>query len=184
MKSIFKILIFSIILTSCKNDENKNSIEKESIQNKPFTVEIQMIVKEDDVICLYYKDLSISYFTEEMAIYKNLKKSSSTQTIIFELPESFVPNDFRFDLSCQNKNQEIYVERMIFTFKDENFVILNEDIDKYLQPNEGVEFNLSSRVYTFKEVKGAYDPFLTTTGQFFPLLEPLVGYEAFPRNAN
>jgi hypothetical protein len=107
--------------------------------------------------------------------------AASTKGDDYVRAKDFVPNDFRFDLSCQNKNQEIYVEKIIFNFRNETFTISNEDIDKYLGTNDEVVFNLATRTYTFKEAKkGPYDPFLKTTGQFYPLLEKLVGYEAFP----
>lgn len=186
MKSLLALLSFAFVLVSCKGNKEGALQPKTEMTNSvegPFTVEFQMKVKEDDVICLYYKDLSITFFSEDMAIYKNLKKSDASQSMIFTLPKNFVPNDFRFDLSCQNKNQAIYIEKIIFTFGDESFTILNEDIDKYLQPNDGVVFDLSKRTYTFKDGKTGYDPFLTTTGQFYPLLEKLVGYEAFERPA-
>ena len=182
MKTLLVILSFAFVLASCKGDKETTtdaSQKEETAIEKPFTVELQMKVKQDDVICLYYKDLSISFFNEDMSIYKNLKKSDASQSMIFTLPKDFVPNDFRFDLSCQSKNQEIYVEKIIFNFRNETFTITNEDIDKYIQPNDGVVFNLANRTYTFKEGKSGYDPFLTTTGQFYPLLEKLVGYEAF-----
>jgi len=182
MKSLLAILLFSFVLLSCKGDKENKEIQKqeETAIEKPFTVEFIMKVKEEDVICLYYKDLSTTFYVEEMSIYKNLQKSETSQSMIFTLPQDFVPNDFRFDLSCQNKNQTIYVEKIIFNFRGETFTIFNADIDKYLKPNDDVVFNLSNRTYTFKESKaGSYDPFLTTTGQFYPLLEKLVGYEAF-----
>ena len=184
MKTLLVLLSFVFVLTSCKGDKettNDASQKEETTIEKPFTVELQMKVKEDDVICLYYKDLSISFFNEDMSIYKNLNKSDVSQSMIFTLPKDFVPNDFRFDLSCQNKDQKIYVEKIIFNFRNETFTISNEDIDKYLEPNDEAVFNLANRTYTFKEAKkGPYDPFLRTTGQFYPLLEKLVGYEAFP----
>lgn len=183
MKSLLAILSV-FVLVSCKGDKEQIAQPEQPAVEEPFTVEIQMKAKEDDVICLYYKDLSISFFNEDMAIYKNLKKSEASQTMIFTLPKDFVPNDFRFDLSCQNKNQAMYIEKIIFRFRGETFAILNENIDQYLQANDAVVFDLTNRTYTFKEsTKGPYDPFLTTTGQFYPLLEKLVGYEAFPHQA-
>lgn len=175
----YRILIAILVISfvSCKEKEQIKEVEK--IEEKPFTVEIQMKVNEDDVICLYYKDNTITFFNEDMAIYKNLVKGDSLQNIVFELPKDFVPNDFRFDLSHQNKNNTIFVEKINFTFKDKDFQIKNEDIDKYLKPNEGVIFDATNRSFSFKELDGNYDPFLTTTGQFYPLLERLVGYEAF-----
>lgn len=182
MKKYFFFVFFFVFFFSCKekqaNSANENT--QMEVKEKPFTVEIHMKVSEDDVTCLYFKDNTISFFNEEMAIYKNLVKSDSLQSIVFELPNDFIPNDFRFDLSHQNKNNTVFVEKIHFTFKGKDFQIENKDIDKYLKPNVEVLFNQETRVFSFKATEeGAYDPFLTTTGQFYPLLERLVGYEAF-----
>jgi hypothetical protein len=177
-KSIFILLLVISLSFSCKNEEKKAADEQEEVSQRPFTVGIKMNVKEDDVICLYYKDNTISFFTEDMAVYKNLKKGDG-QDILFELPEGAVPNDFRFDLSCQNKNQVCHVESIHFLYKGKSFEIFNKDLEKYLKPNEGVVFDNQKRDYSFKDFNGNYDPFLTTTLEFYPLLETLVGYDAF-----
>lgn len=172
---LFVAIITASFFTSCGNkEEKKEEVEKE----KPFTVEMQIIVEQDDVICLYYKDNSISFFSEDMGIYKNLTKSKEVQNIIFELPENFVPNDFRFDLSHQNKEQTMTIKNIVFSNKNNNFNIEGKDLFKYLKANEGIVSNLN--VFTFKNNEdGSYDPFLSTTGDFYPLLEVLVGYNAF-----
>ena len=141
--------------------------------------------KEKDVTCLYYKDNSITYFNNDMAIYKNIEKSESPQTVVFELPEDFLPNDFRFDLSHENQNQSMTINYIKFSYEGETFEIRNEDIEKFFTTNEGIIFNPNNRIFTFKKLKdGNYDPFLTTTGQFYPLLERLVGIGAFQPSVN
>lgn len=172
-------LILSIIFAttiSCKQEE----VKKEIVEEKPFTIEMEVKIKEDDVICIYFKDNTIGFFNEDMAIYKPLVKSDSTQNLIFELPEGIIPNDFRFDLSHKNPNQTMLVNKITFINNGKSFVIENKDIDKYFAPNSGVVFNESDRSFTFKKNDdGNYDPFLSSTGQFYPLLETLVGSKVF-----
>jgi hypothetical protein len=186
MKKISVLLLFVLVFQFISCDKSKN-IEKEEIQQKKniFTVEINAVINEKDVICLYYKDNSISFFNEEMAIYKNIEKSNVPQTIVFELPENFIPNDFRFDLSHVNPNQKMKINTINFSFKGEEFDINNIDLEKYFTNNEGVVFNETDRFFSFQKTKeGNYDPFLTTTGQFYPLLEKLVGIGAFQPPVN
>lgn len=179
MKKVVSILVLSIfVLTSCKNNKKDEDIKQE----KPFTIEMNVTIKEDDVICIYYKDLSVGYFGEQMGIYKNLVKSNKSQNIVFEVEEGIIPNDFRFDLSHQNKNQTMLVNKIVFNFANKSFEILNKDLDKYFTPNKGIVFNETDRSYNFKNNEdGSYDPFLSSTGEFYPLLEKLVGYEAFAK---
>lgn len=187
---VFLVLIM-IFISSCKeNDQTSkedNQIDNQfnQIKKDVFVVEMNITNFEKDVICLYYKDNTISYFNNDMAIYKNIEKNENSQNIVFELPEGFLPNDFRFDLSHENEKQSMIVNNIKFTLNGETFEIKNGELDKFLTPNEGVMFNESNRTYTFhKNADGNYDPFLTTTGQFYPLLEKLVGIGAFQPAVN
>jgi len=179
LKSIFTLLFVVLLTVSCKKDEKKEGQKEAQASQSPFKVTISIKIKEDDLMCLYFKDNTAPYFTEDMALYKNLKKEEEIQDIIFELPKSAVPNDFRFDLSIQTKTQVYYVDKIHFLYGDKSFEILNKDLEKYLKPNPGVVLNSVDRAYSFKETNGNYDPFLTTTLEFYPLLETLVGYDAF-----
>ena len=179
MKKIKVLLILILVIfNSCKDEKSLDEVKE--IKKNAFIVEINITNKDKDVICLYYKDNSITYFNNDMAIYKNIEKSDTSQNIVFELPEDFLPNDFRFDLSHENENQSMVVNNIKFSYEGQNFEINNVDLEKYFTFNEGVIFNENSRSYSFQKMKdGSYDPFLTTTGQFYPLLEKLVGIGAF-----
>jgi hypothetical protein len=186
MKKSKVLLLLALVFQLVSCDTSKKTEQPEEVQKKNiFTIEINMVNKEKDVICLYYKDNTISFFNDDMAIYKNIEKSDVPQTVIFELPEDFLPNDFRFDLSHENSNQSMTVNTLKFSLAGESFEINNTELEKYLSPNEGVVFDSLSRNFTFKkDNKGNYDPFLTTTGQFYPLLEKLVGIGAFQPAVN
>jgi hypothetical protein len=175
-KSIFTFLFFALLCLSCKNEEKKENQEKEVSQKPPFTVVLTMTAKEDDIMTLYFKDKTMCCVTEEMAIYKEVKKGN--QEIVFGLPEGFLPNDLRFDLSVKNPNQVCKVEKIHILNDGKSFDILNQDLEKYLKPNEGVVFDSKDRRYSFKEVNGNFDPFLTATPDFYSQLVVLVGNNA------
>ena len=182
--SVLFLIVFLGVIASCDSSKKSEKTEIE-IRKNVFTVEINAVINEKDVLCLYYKDNTIGFFNEDMTIYKNIEKSVTPQTIIFELPEDFLPNDFRFDLSHENPNQSMVVNTIKFSYAGESFEILNTDLDKFFTSNEGIVFDPSTRTYTFKkDTNGIYDPFLTTTGQFYPLLEKLVGIGAFQPAVN
>lgn len=174
-------LILAIVATSCKKDE----VKKQIVEEKPFTVTMNVNIKENDVICIYYKDNSVGFFNEDMAIYKKIIKNDSAQTLIFELPEGVLPNDFRLDLSHENPNQTMVINKITFSNNEKSFDINKNDIDKYFAPNDAVKYNNEEKSFTFKKNEdGSYDPFLATTGQFYPLLETLVGSNVFIQKAN
>lgn len=182
MKKNFFLVFFLVFFFSCKEKNNNSINENIQIENKEksFTVEIALKSYEEDVMCLYYKDNSITFFNEDMGIYKNISKSEGFQNISFELPENVNPNDFRFDLSHQNPKQKLIIEKITFTKGDKSFKIEGDKISKYLEPNYGVIFNEDDNTFTFRDNEdGSYDPYLSTNGNFYPLLETLVGYTAF-----
>jgi len=175
------LLLISVMAISCKKDESK----KEIVEEKPFTIEMNINSQENDVICIYYKDSTIGFFSEEMAMYKNVIKSDSTQNVVFEVREGVIPNDFRLDLSHENSKQVLKINKITFSNKGKSFEIIGKDLNKYFTPNNTAIFNNQNETFSFtKNVDGSYDPFLSTTGQFYPLLETLVGSKAFIQVAN
>ena len=193
MRKINLIFLVVVVLftSSCKeNDQvgkenSQTKHENNQIKKNVFIVEMNITNKEKDVICLYYKDNTISYFNNEMAIYKNIEKNENSQNIVFELPEGFLPNDFRFDLSHENEKQSMIVNNIKTPDEEVGRGVENFELDKFFTPNEGVVFSETNRSYSFKRnADGNYDPFLTTTGQFYPFLEKLVGIGAFQPAAN
>jgi hypothetical protein len=175
-KSIFTFLFLAFLSFSCKNEEKKEIQEKQAATKPPFTVIIKMTAKEDDIMSLYYKDNTMCCITQEMAIYKEVKKGD--QEIVFGLPDGFLPNDLRFDLSAKNPQQLCKVEKIQFLYDEKSFEVLNSDLEKYFLPNAGVIFDAKNRSYTFKEEDGNYDPFLNVTRDFYAQLAILVGNEA------
>jgi hypothetical protein len=168
-------LFFVLLSTSCKDQEKKDNEEK-PVSKPPFTVIINMTAKEDDIMTLYYKDNTMCCVTEEMSVYKEVKKGE--QEIVIGLPDGFLPNDLRFDLSAKNPEQVCNVEKIQFLHDEKSFEVLNSDLEKYFLPNAGVIFDTKNRSYTFKEVDGNYDPFLNVTQDFYIGLAGLVGNEA------
>jgi len=118
-------------------------------------------------------------------MYKNVIKSDSTQNVVFEVREGVIPNDFRLDLSHENSKQVLKINKITFSNKGKSFEIIGKDLNKYFTPNNTAIFNNQNETFSFtKNVDGSYDPFLSTTGQFYPLLETLVGSKAFIQVAN
>lgn len=174
--SLAAFAVISFLVTSCKTDSKKTGAAEEE---KPAIVEVAVTLtsKDADVMTLYYKDNSITYYVEDMAIYKNLK--AGKQELLFELPEDVVPNDFRFDISTQSAGNVIEIESIEFRYMANSFKILNQDLAKYFNPNEFLTFDIATRKYETKKVDGKYDPFLTTTGQFYPEYEKMIGYKIY-----
>jgi len=168
-------MFFVLLSLSCKNQEKKDSQEK-PVSKPPFTVIINMTAKEDDIMTLYFKDNTMPTFVEEKSIYKEVKKGDNE--IVIGLPDGFLPNDIRFDLSVKVPTQVCKVEKIHVLNQENSFDILNQDLEKYLTPNEGVIFDNKDRNYSFKEVGGNYDPYLSATPDFYSKLVILVGNKA------
>lgn len=182
LKSIFALLFVVLLTVSCKKEEKTNTEEKQVLPaQERFTVVISMIAKEDDIMTLYYKDNTMENYVEDVSIYKEVKKGD--QEIVIALPEGYLPNGLRFDLSTRVPSQVCKIEKIHVSNQGQSFDILNKDLEKYLTPNEGVVFDTKDRSYSFKEFEGNYDPIIYATPEFYALLAPLVGKEAFDQPA-
>jgi adenylyltransferase/sulfurtransferase len=97
-------------------------------------------------------------------------------------------NDITFETLQTLNDYQLIDVRELHEYEAKNIggeLMPLSELEKYLSPNEGVVFDSLSRNFTFKkDTKGNYDPFLTTTGQFYPLLEKLVGIGAFQPAVN
>ncbi|MDI1317576.1 hypothetical protein [Flavobacterium sp.] len=141
MKSKNLVLFFLpfIVLISCKKDvETKENVETPEIQNKHFVVTLDLIVKKNDNIHLYYtQDRSIN-FNEEQSLWAEVKGNNEVQQVVFKLPEDVIPTDFRLDLGYgKNVEQtEIIFKKFMINYYDRNFVASGAEIFNYFYNNK------------------------------------------------
>ena len=175
-KALITALFLSIILFSCKNEEKKETPKEEE---KPliFDVSLELKIKRDDDLILYYKDGSNEWIVEEKAVWYSVKGNENFQRVVFNLPEGIIPNDFRFDIGRNEfKNQEpIEIKSFTMKYLDKSFTINQDQFDLFFKPNQYIKYDGKTKQYSFKkDENGNYDPFFETKPVFYQQLTNLI----------
>lgn len=168
--------LLSLVVLSCKNqekEEKQNEVEKPMI----FQVTVELKIKKDDDLILYYKDGTNEWIVEDKAVWYSVKGNDNFQNVVFNLPEGVIPNDFRFDIGRNEfKNQEpVEIKSFTMKFLDKSFTINQDQFNLFFKPNQYIKYDPSTRQYSFsKDEKGNYDPFFETTPVFYQQITNLI----------
>lgn len=178
-----KLIVASFLLTlafvSCKNEEKKESETPvvEEVKANTFDVVVDLVIKKDDELILFYKDQSITYFDEKNTVYYGIKGKPESQTITFSVPEGVLPNDIRFDISSKKDQEPIKINSISLSFEGRSFKINEKDLLKYFTPNEFIEFDDESATATFTSKGEIYDPIFNTKPAIYVELEKVRGVQ-------
>ena len=175
-KVILVSLFLLISFLSCKNETKKGEVKPiEEIKANTFDVVVDLNIKKDDELILFYKDASISYFDENHTVYAGLKGNEQSQKAIFSLPEGVLPNDIRLDISSNKKQEPIKINSIELVFEGRKFRIDSKDFEKYFKPNEFINFDSSSSTAAMFEKDEKFDPYFTTHNAIYVELEKVLG---------
>lgn len=95
------IWIFLIVL-SCQD------YKKEEF----FTVTMDVVMKDDDSIHVFYKSDGTVNFIEEESIWKNVKGSDKNQKISIVFPKHVMPNQIRIDFGRNKKQNQVILNKI------------------------------------------------------------------------
>ena len=162
-KIIIAGLFLSFLTISCKNEEKKadttTEAVKEVVQENTFDVSVDMIIKKDDDLILYYKDGSNEWFDDDHVVWMGVKGKNEVQTVTFKLPEGIVPIDLRLDVGRnEDKGQEpISIKKYKITYLDKSFEVNENQLLEYLKPNQCIKYDAATKLFTLqKDDKGYY----------------------------
>lgn len=175
-KIIFFSFFLSLIFLSCKNETKTGEANTpEEVKANTFDVTIDMIIKKNDELILFYKDASINYFDDKNTVYAGVKGSDAAQKVTFSIPEGVMPNDIRFDISSKKDQEPIKINSITMSFEGKKSIISQADFLKFFKPNEYIQYDAASATASFSEKDGNYDPFLNTNPPIYLELEKLLG---------
>ena len=133
VKSTLLGLLVAVIIFSCKN-EVKQDEAKQEINNK-FKVTLNLLIKKNDTLHLYYTEDNSINFKEESSIWLSLPGKNESQDITFELPEDVFPTQFRFDLGVNPENEKIKLNGIKFNYREKSFAVNDSAIYRYFRVN-------------------------------------------------
>lgn len=144
MKKIL-LLILSITLFSCKNDENKDktvngSEVKVEVDKTLMRVTFSLIAEKDDKACLFYTEDGTINFDDKKSVWSDIKGSKTAQEIVFTLPKDVLPKHLRVDIGRGKNPEQTYIDIKGFkvTYLDKEFSADNNSVFNYFYPNKDI----------------------------------------------
>lgn len=161
-KIIFSSFILSILLMSCK-DEKKIDVKDDLVKSKNFEVELEVVIKQDDSLQVFYRDEAIPSFGEENSKWIAVKGNNEVQTVSFIIPEPIVPTHLRFDLSKNESQNPIVLNNFRMMFKAKRYEAKDSTM-VFFQTNDQLKYDAISKTLSQVKVEGqSYDPFISST---------------------
>lgn len=169
MKKSVLLLVFaiSIAFVSCKKEKSVDSLDvvkEEIVEDKTFNVVLDVVIKQDDDIALYYTTDGSVDFSKIEPIWQSVKGSSSAQQITYKLPEGTKPTEFRVDFGLNPKQEDIYFNKITFKHLGaERTIACPEMVDFFRANDNYCTFNPATGLIQAKTVDGK---------RFFPSIYP------------
>lgn len=168
-KSIVLGLLFTVIIVSCKKEPKAQEIKpKEEVVDKSFKVTLNLLIKKNDTIHLYYTEDNTIKFTEESSIWTSVLGKDQPQDVVFKLTESAYPTQFRIDLGVNKENEKIKLNGVKFNYLDKSFAVNDIAIYKYFRVNTDNSI-LDSKTNELSRK----DPNISSGASLYPLEIPL-----------
>jgi len=179
MKKLLFISMIAFLVVSCGNKSENDMKETEEIAEEKtttFDITVDIKIKKDDDLIIYYKDGSNEWIVEEKAVWNTVKGSGDFQKIVFKLPEDVIPNDFRIDIGRNEyKGQDpIEIRSISLNYLDNSFVVTQEMFATFFRPNQFLRYDDVTKQYSLNKVEENYDPYFEVTPSMYPQLTKLV----------
>lgn len=136
---IFITTLALISLSSCKNDKSEVTEPIASVET--FKVGIDLVIKKDDSLQLYYKEESMTDWVFDKCVTKTVKGSENSQEVIFDLPEDVLPSELRFDMGTNKNQEEVQIKNFRMKYFDKSFEAKDTLFFQYFYPNEQIDYN-------------------------------------------
>lgn len=139
MKKSVLLLVFAMSMTilSCKKEKTEDSeAPKEEAITNAFQVVLDVVIKEDDEISLYYTTDGTVDFTKIPALAQKIKGSPTVQQISYNLPEGVKPTEFRIDFGYNPKQEDIYFNKITFKYLGKERAIACPEMIDFFRAND------------------------------------------------
>lgn len=170
---IFIATIALISLTSCKNDKSEVAEPKAPVET--FKVGIDLVIKKDDSLQLYYKDASMTDWVFNKCVTKTVKGSENPQEVVFDLPEDVLPTELRFDMGSNKAQDEVQIKSFRMKYFEKTFVAKDTLFFQYFYPNEQIDYNRAKAIAKPIVKEGTtYDPIFMSRQVLTPEINKLI----------
>ena len=143
---ILSVLLVTILFTGCKNEEKGKPNEEpneEAVLSKNVIVTLDLTIKKDDDLQVYYTDKTSTDFNEKESIWQHVKGSEVPQKVVFNLPEDAFPTMVRIDFGVNKDQEDIILSGVGFEYLGKNFIVNSGLLPNYFRPQTetNIDFN-------------------------------------------
>ena len=134
-------LLLSLSILSCKKEDKKEMHPeqvKEDSTKDLFKVTLDLLIKKNDTIHLYYTEDGSINFNEENSIWLPVEGKNANQEVTFLLPKDIFPTEFRLDFGVNKNQDEVFLNKVKFDYLDKSFVANDSIIYNYFRIDENV----------------------------------------------
>jgi hypothetical protein len=158
MRKVSFLVLVSILLVSCGGDKKKEAVvDQKAVVMHNFSVAIEGTYKENDTLTLYYTQEGAEC-TDDQAIKKVVVGSDVNQIISIELPFDVNMDNFRLNLSANDKQQTVILNAIKLKSNKKTLTIPQIDFSKYLNFNSNVSWDDSQKGFKFISTDDGYIP--------------------------
>jgi hypothetical protein len=159
------ILLVSVLFIGCKDEKSLDSLDVVAPEViNAFVVTLDVTVKKDDDLSLYYTTDGSIDFSTIAPIWKGVKGSNDFQTVVFTLPEDIKPTQLRLDFGMNKEQEDIILKSIKMEYIGKSRTIACPEFVSY--------FRADDNKCTFDPVTGVIKSLVKDSVKQFPSLYP------------
>jgi len=135
--SIIAVFLLVLVLVSCKKEQT-TAPNLEQINQNLFKVTLDLNIKENDTLHLYYTEDGSINFNEENSIWQSILGKPESQPLTFSFPENTIPTELRLDFGVNVANKEILINGVKLEYNNKTFEAKGADVFKFFRLDENV----------------------------------------------
>jgi hypothetical protein len=141
MKKSVLLLVFAVSMSivGCKKEKSVDSldtVQPEVELDNSFTIILDVTIKHDDDIALYYTTDGSVDFTKTQPIWQGVKGSDLAQQVTYKLPEGVKPTELRFDFGLKPTTEDMYFKKITFKYLGKERVIACPEMVEFFRAND------------------------------------------------
>lgn len=162
-----------LFIISCSRTGKTNKIEViepeftvtanlDAPHNYCFEVEIDVVVKKDDIFHVFYKDLNDKDYSADRVVEQKIKGMENSQIVVFSIPEGIIPTGLRLDFGMNYVQSSIKLNTFIIRQERNELYFDEEMFIQLFKPNKHTMYDKQSKLISSRPIEGKYDPNFTS----------------------
>lgn len=145
--NIFKALLLSVLFISCKNENKEEQVidstkpKVEILEN--FNVIIDASASKNDNFSMYFSEDGTGNFSEQNAVWRDVKGGGENQKILFDLTEEKIPTNIRLDFGLNKEQDSVVINSIKVNYYANSFEFKGSDFFLYFNKDEQFKYNIN-----------------------------------------